>query len=325
MPQSHIFTVDDPEKFRNALRAGTYEIFVKSKGDFHAQLTRIDLNRLWMQRSQTNLPWIMDSANDPNRAPLLFLADADQASLGESGTEVSPGEVLFFRRGAKKHSWTSGPSRLATMSLTHEDLAAASEAISGRALMAPSNTYVTRPDPAAMANLIALHQAAGELARTSPAILATPGVAQALEQKLVHAMVTCLGSGASAERRSCGWQHSRVIARLKRFLEARQYQPVYLAEMCAAIGVSERTLRACCQEHFGMGPVRYLWLRRMHLARRGLLRADATAATVTTIATEHGFWELGRFSVEYRALFGESPSASLRRPPDTWPGRNVLH
>ena len=63
-----------------------------------------------------------------------------------------------------------------------------------------------------------------------------------------------------------------------------------------------------------MGPVRYLWLRRMHLARRSLLRADAGTVNVTTVATEYGFWELGRFSVEYRALFGESPSAALRRP-----------
>jgi AraC-like DNA-binding protein len=63
----------------------------------------------------------------------------------------------------------------------------------------------------------------------------------------------------------------------------------------------------------------------MHLARRALLRADASAATVTMVATDHGFWELGRFSVEYRGLFGESPSASLRRPPDAMPARNVAY
>jgi len=34
---------------------------------------------------------------------------------------------------------------------------------------------------------------------------------------------------------------------------------------------------------------------------------------VTAIATGCGFFELGRFAVEYRSLFGESPSVSLAR------------
>ena len=65
-----------------------------------------------------------------------------------------------------------------------------------------------------------------------------------------------------------------------------------------------------------MGPIRYLTLRRMNLVRRALQRADASTATVTQLATDHGFWELGRFSVNYRQLFGESPSETLRRPSD---------
>ena len=75
----------------------------------------------------------------------------------------------------------------------------------------------------------------------------------------------------------------------------------------------ERTLRKCTQQHLGMSPHQYLVLRRIHLARRALLRGDPGDATVTSIATNHGFWELGRFAVVYRSLFGESPSATLRR------------
>jgi AraC family ethanolamine operon transcriptional activator len=37
------------------------------------------------------------------------------------------------------------------------------------------------------------------------------------------------------------------------------------------------------------------------------------SVTVTKIATRLGFRELGRFSVEYREMFGESPSATLRQ------------
>ena len=323
MPESHFFTFDDPDQYRSTIRAGTYELFVKSRGDFHAELARIDLERLWMQRGDTNLPWIMTATVDPERAPLQFLADADQAPLREDGMEVSPGEIVVYRRQATSHSWSSGHCRQASMSLTHEDLAEAGEAIAGRELTAPLSTYVARPTPVAMARLTALHKAAGELARRSPDMLATPGIAHALEQKLVHAMITCLSADLPSERRFCGLQHSRVINRFERFLETRQYQPVYLAEICAAIGASERTLRTCCQEHYGMGPVRYLWLRRMHLARRALLRTDAAASTVTAIAADHGFWEFGRFSVEYRILFGELPSVSLHRPPDAPPERKA--
>jgi len=65
-----------------------------------------------------------------------------------------------------------------------------------------------------------------------------------------------------------------------------------------------------------MSPHRYLKLRQLHLARHALVLGDPATATVTEIATAHGFWELGRFAVAYRALFGEQPSTTLRRTPD---------
>jgi transcriptional regulator GlxA family with amidase domain len=105
-----------------------------------------------------------------------------------------------------------------------------------------------------------------------------------------------------------------MLTRFAEFLEANLDRPLYLTEICAAIGVAERTFRASCEEHLGMGPIRYLTLRRMHLVRRALLHSHPSMETVTQIVTDHGFWELGRFSVAYRALFGEPPSETLRQP-----------
>jgi AraC-like DNA-binding protein len=106
------------------------------------------------------------------------------------------------------------------------------------------------------------------------------------------------------------------MRRFERILEANPNEPLYITDVCASIGVTDRTLRLHCQDHLGMNPQRYLWLRRMHLARRALALADGTVKTVTEIANDHGFGELGRFAVSYRKLYGEAPSVTLRRPPD---------
>jgi transcriptional regulator GlxA family with amidase domain len=167
-----------------------------------------------------------------------------------------------------------------------------------------------------MARLISLQSQAGQLARSAPHKLAHPQVARALDQGLVHAMIMCLTESRPIEQGAGPHRHRAIVARLDEFLAANQDQPIYLAEICLATGVSERTLRACCQEYLGLSVMRYLWLRRMNLARRKLLRADPTTATVTDIACDCGFWEFGRFSVQYREHFGEAPSASLRRSAD---------
>jgi AraC-like DNA-binding protein len=130
-----------------------------------------------------------------------------------------------------------------------------------------------------------------------------------------HLMVRCLAEGAGIEITAGSRRHDAIIARLEDYLAENPDRAIYLTELCAATGVSERTLRSACEEHLGMAPIRYLTLRRMHLVRRALLRADAFKTTVTHIVTNYGFWELGRFSVAYRTLFGELPSETLRRPP----------
>jgi len=129
-------------------------------------------------------------------------------------------------------------------------------------------------------------------------------------------MIFCLADSRPGDVRNVQRHRTRVMRRLEATLAANSEQPLYMADLAAQVGASYWTLRDCCLEYLGMSPRRYLWLRRMHLAQRALRRADAERTTVTEIAADYGFWELGRFSVAYRSLFGESPSTALRRAPD---------
>jgi transcriptional regulator GlxA family with amidase domain len=88
-----------------------------------------------------------------------------------------------------------------------------------------------------------------------------------------------------------------------------------VAEVSLALGVSDRFLRRCCDVQLGMSPVNYLKLRRLQLARCALRHAAPDTLTVSAAAMRHGFRNPGRFAAEYRQLYGEAPSYTLRRGP----------
>jgi AraC-like DNA-binding protein len=313
MPHGRVFEFDDPYNLQATLRAGNYEVFPLSKGSFRAELTRVDFEDLWLQRCDTSANVLLHTANDQARTPMTFLADPDQGPWQQNGGELPPDGIAVYRRGAVNHHLSREPNRWASMSLTPDALAAYGDAIAGRELTAPRETYIARPGSQRMARLRSLHAAACHLAKSNPEALACRATARSLEEDLVHAMVACLAAELPAVSNSRRIGRARVMSRFEDYLADRPCEPLYLSEICAAIGVAERTLRDCCQDHLGMGPIHYLWLRRMHLARHALRDTDPAHTSVTEIATAHGFWELGRFAVEYRNLFDESPSTTLRR------------
>jgi AraC-like DNA-binding protein len=266
-----------------------------------------------MQRFSDNLPRIAHSAGMTGRAIVSFRTQPGPSFLW-SGAEMHPTNIMRHSQGKSSYQLSSGSASWGAMSLPVEEMASVGAAVAGCDLMPPGDPLIVTPPPSAMARLQRLHAAAGQLAEDAPEIIAHHEAARGLEQALIEAMVGCLGGGLVREDRSALRHHSLIMRRFRRAVEENPGEPLYIPELCAAIGVSDRTLRVCCQEQLGMSPKRYLMLRRMHLARRALRDSASGVATVTEIATEYGFWQFGRFAGEYKSLFGESPSATLQRP-----------
>lgn len=104
----------------------------------------------------------------------------------------------------------------------------------------------------------------------------------------------------------------RIASTAVDLLEATgQWRPS-IPELCRTVGTSERRLQLAFRDVFDMTPVEFLRTRALSAVRRELVRANAQTDEVTRIAQDHGFRHLGRFAVDYRATFGESPSATLR-------------
>jgi len=316
MPSIAVRTFTDPVEYFAGIRNLQIDGFVARRGKFCAKSTRIDLHRLWMHRFDEDLPRIMKVTPSGTRAGILFALRPAQPAMQVNGIETSQNQIAMFGLDRDWYHRSSAPCEWGTMSLTPEDLAAAGETIIGRELASPTFAGSVMPPAAALSRLRNLHEAAGHLAKTAPDILAKPEVMRSIEQALVEAMIFCLADSRPGDVRNVQRHRTRVMRRLEATLAANSEQPLYMADLAAKVGASYWTLRDCCLDYLGMSPKRYLWLRRMHLARRALRRADAERTTVTEIAADYGFWEFGRFSVAYRSLFGESPSTALRRAPD---------
>ncbi|WP_128971217.1 AraC family transcriptional regulator [Bradyrhizobium tropiciagri] len=307
--------IEDPLLCPSAVQGMETNVFPTKRGQLDLTIEQIGLDRLWMSRYEVNLPQIARFAVRPGRRSISFLPQLEGPSIQHCGMDVAPGDIVIDKLDVLQHQRTGANHRYCGMSLPEDELSAALATVVGTDFLEKQlATRVVRPRPELMSRLLKMHQTAGELARTTPDVLESPELRRGFEQQMSYLMVRCLAEGAGIETTAGRRRHDAIIARLEDYLAENSDRAIYLTELCAATNVSERTLRSACEEHLGMAPIRYLTMRRMYLVRRALLRADASKATVTHIVTNYGFWELGRFSVAYRTLFGELPSETLRRP-----------
>ena len=104
-----------------------------------------------------------------------------------------------------------------------------------------------------------------------------------------------------------------LVKQTERMVLADLQTPISIAKLCRTLGVNDRYLRRAYQMVHGIPPRQYLRMLKLSRARQALMSARSQSVTVTKIATRLGFRELGRFSVEYKKMFEESPSATLRQ------------
>jgi AraC-like DNA-binding protein len=109
-----------------------------------------------------------------------------------------------------------------------------------------------------------------------------------------------------------GFAAPATVRRAIEYIEAHAAEPITLADIARAAGVTGRALQFAFRRHHGMTPMAYLRQVRLDSAHRELLSADPTRASVAQIAARHGFPSANRFTSWYRASYGVPPSRTLR-------------
>lgn len=106
----------------------------------------------------------------------------------------------------------------------------------------------------------------------------------------------------------------RTVRRAEDYVSAQADLRIRIDELCVATNTSISKLDRAFMQVYGMGPQRYLLLRRFARVRRDLLGGPTRPGLgVTAVAARWGFVHLGRFASAYKSLFGESPSETARQ------------
>ena len=313
MPGSVTSVFSEAAEFEAALREeGCLGMLVTEQGAFQARLIQIALHRLRISAGDEKLARTALFAV-PAEMILVALPIAGEPRPVWGGIRMRPGEIITLGADRPIHMRTEGACRWSSIWVPAAELVGYGSAMTGNSFSISLAAQWWRLQPATSRYLRQLHAAAVNLVGTGSTALSAAETAHGLEQQLVESLVECFSKGRAIEAMPATTERRDIAARFAALLQTEPEQFLPIAKICAALGVSAQMLRISCEEQLGMGPTEYVRRWRMQLVHRMLLNGNTEAASISAVARHFGFGGLGRFAATYRALYGELPSATLRR------------
>ncbi len=237
----------------------------------------------------TGRAWINNSAGDVETGPGL-------------GSVLNPHRHTSMR-------WQDGCSQL-LLQIDAQQLNRVAERLIGRPLAAPVSfeTAVNQSLPDVkrwIGNLRTCFTLAGDKVIYSKGNLHTLAL---IEEQLIEGFLMCQPSdiiGLLAE--DTDRAKNLHVRRAIRYMRAHFRDPITIGDISDALQISARALQLGFRSEMGMTPMQYLRETRLREARH-LLMTHSIDQTVGDICEAVGFGHFGRFSVEYKQRFGESPN-----------------
>lgn len=306
--RSWISEVDDLDRLAAAQPEADVEHVRTAAGAFRMRLTLADFGPMRMQFAEVTNSYLVRGTLNGGRHAILFPA-SECSSARLNGMAIGGADAVVVRAGSELGSHVPAGHRRFGMTLD--------PALFGPALaplqLETVGTVVSRDLLAAVPGLRGMLAELAGLVATAPDRLQGDAVAEAVVDRTRLLLEAGLGGSRHLPAGRADARRMRLCRAAMDYLESVIDRPVYSAAVGAALGTDVRAVNGAFRAVCGMTLHRYLLIRRLDLARRRLMSGGAGAARVKTVALDLGFWHLGRFALDYRALFGETPSATLAR------------
>ena len=234
----------------------------------------------------------------------------------QHGVEVSTGTQFVHGPGAEQDG-TYGRDFSVVCLCLRDEIFLASLKNEFPELEAPIDRQwlVSEPSDQGRTQLIEQFEQAAVILRTDEEVRRSFAAKLVMQDELLGAFLESLAGGVEPAPMPAIANAAALVSRAEAFAKDSGINPSCVSDLCLGCGVPRRTLSHAFHQVLGMGPATYLRRLRLNQVRRTLrqFRASERRTRVKSVALEHGFWHPGRFSSQYRELFGESPLESTRR------------
>jgi AraC-like DNA-binding protein len=176
-----------------------------------------------------------------------------------------------------------------------------------------TKSQLLKPPPLVTRRFVSLVSRFLSSAESQPQLVGSPVAVDSFRNELLEAAKELLTRFQHSPRSNFVRWHDQTKSTIELAASCPD-QSLSVSDLARQIDVPERTLRTAFQRCYGLSPIEFLRIHRLHQARRLLSASCPDESTVTQIAFGLGFWDVGRFAGAYRQLFGELPSQTLRKP-----------
>lgn len=226
---------------------------------------------------------------------------------------LSPGQIVMHGPNATTDHRTARTCVQFGLTISAERLKNAVRNLSGGALCGiPDSWTVFEPEPRAFATALGYVR---RCLKSTALDSMTSGSADSdrLEQQCVRWIFRgAFEAGRPYEAPLSFPSRAALVRKAEELMRSQLGNPLGAVDLCARLGVSDRTLRLAFRERFGLGPMAYYQTIRLNAVRAALESAQETRR-IADVANGCGFRHLGNFAAAYYRLFRERPSQTNER------------
>jgi AraC-like DNA-binding protein len=298
------------EGLHQAVRGSHVDVMQLRRGRLRGKLSHVGIGDFSLSVGSFNLGVRTQRSSEDEKLIVGMLLSAEDR-VTHFAFDMRPADVLVIPPVIEHDGIFHGASSYAALRFDLSDVEwifAGEGRLSDPATWCEKNRY--RADPAIAKETVGrLPRIVSRLAQHQEAL--TEASADFWKRAIVDCITATIFRALPPDERGTLPSALRLVHNVEDYLTAADTRAVHVSELCAAFRVSRRGLHRAFHDVFGFGPVTFLRHKRLCAAHSMLKDSSPGETTVSAVALQQGFVELGRFSQYYHALFGEYPSETL--------------